>query len=215
MSPARYQEYFADGLTEELLSLLSQIDNLKVAARTSSFSFKGKDLDVSTIGERLGVATVLEGVGSSGPGDDAVGQDRRSSTVAERGCRGLQPLPPGQAPCPAPAWVALAYARSNQVEAGYVSHREGLEGALAAIHRALELGENLAEAWAVLGEIKMELEWNGQERTRPSGEPACSNHRIPTSYGARRSSRELSGDCTRLSTWPAMPLPSATFIDSH
>lgn len=60
----------------------------------------------------------------------------------------------------APAWVALAYARNNQVDSGYVSHREGLEDALAAIRNALELDDELAEAWAVLGEIKMELEWD-------------------------------------------------------
>jgi adenylate cyclase len=54
-------EYFCDGLAEELLNALSRINELKVVARTSSFSFKGKSASVSEIGEKLGVRTVLEG----------------------------------------------------------------------------------------------------------------------------------------------------------
>ncbi len=54
-------EFFADGITEEILNALSQIPDLKVAGRASSFSFKGKNLDLRTIGERLNVRTVLEG----------------------------------------------------------------------------------------------------------------------------------------------------------
>jgi len=55
------QEYFSDGLSEELLNLLSKIPELKVIGRTSSFSFKGKDEDLRIIGEKLGVAHILEG----------------------------------------------------------------------------------------------------------------------------------------------------------
>ncbi len=54
-------EYFCDGLAEELINALSKINELKVAARTSAFSFKGKSSDVGDIGRRLGVKTVLEG----------------------------------------------------------------------------------------------------------------------------------------------------------
>src|SRR6266498_166728 len=54
-------EYFCDGLAEELLNALAKIDNLKVAARTSAFSFKGKNANVSEIGQKLNVKTVLEG----------------------------------------------------------------------------------------------------------------------------------------------------------
>lgn len=61
MSADEENEYFCDGLAEELLNALSKIDELKVAARTSAFSFKGKNLNVAEIGERLGVNTVLEG----------------------------------------------------------------------------------------------------------------------------------------------------------
>jgi len=54
-------EYFCDGLAEELLNALSRIDGLKVAARTSSFSYKGKDVRIAEIGRTLGVEKVLEG----------------------------------------------------------------------------------------------------------------------------------------------------------
>ena len=61
MSPDKDQEYFSDGISEELLNLLAKIPELQVAARTSSFSFKGENLEVTEIAERLNVAHVLEG----------------------------------------------------------------------------------------------------------------------------------------------------------
>ncbi len=61
MSEDPGNEYFAEGLSEELLNLLVRIPDLKVAARTSSFSYKGKDVQVGQIGEELGVSNVLEG----------------------------------------------------------------------------------------------------------------------------------------------------------
>jgi TolB-like protein/tetratricopeptide (TPR) repeat protein len=61
MSGDRENDYFSDGMTEELLNELAQVPGLRVAARTSSFAFKGKNLAVEEIGERLGVSTVLEG----------------------------------------------------------------------------------------------------------------------------------------------------------
>lgn len=61
MSPAGDQEYFGDGLAEEILNALARMPELHVAARTSAFSFKGKDVDIREIGRTLQVATVLEG----------------------------------------------------------------------------------------------------------------------------------------------------------
>jgi TolB-like protein/Tfp pilus assembly protein PilF len=61
MSQAKDQEYFSDGIAEELLNLLARIQELKVAARTSSFSFKGKEVEVPEIARQLHVAHVLEG----------------------------------------------------------------------------------------------------------------------------------------------------------
>jgi serine/threonine protein kinase/tetratricopeptide (TPR) repeat protein len=55
------QDYFSDGLTEELLNSLSRINELQVAARTSSFSFQGEHPDITTVGHKLNVASVLEG----------------------------------------------------------------------------------------------------------------------------------------------------------
>jgi TolB-like protein/DNA-binding winged helix-turn-helix (wHTH) protein/tetratricopeptide (TPR) repeat protein len=55
------QQYFSDGLTEELLNSLSQINELQVAARTSSFSFQGEHPDITTVAHKLNVASVLEG----------------------------------------------------------------------------------------------------------------------------------------------------------
>jgi TolB-like protein len=61
MSSDKEQEYFSDGLSEELLNLLAQVPELRVIARTSSFSFKGKQADVAEIAARLNVAHILEG----------------------------------------------------------------------------------------------------------------------------------------------------------
>jgi len=55
------QEYFSDGVSEELLNVLAQIKPLKVIARTSSFSFKGQNVDIATVAEKLNVRHVLEG----------------------------------------------------------------------------------------------------------------------------------------------------------
>lgn len=61
LSPARDHEYFSDGLAEEIINALAQVEELRVAARTSSFAFKERSLDVREVGEALGVGTVLEG----------------------------------------------------------------------------------------------------------------------------------------------------------
>ncbi len=61
MSPQKDQEYLGDGIAEEILNVLARVKDLKVIGRTSSFSYKGKDTDLKTIGEELGVSTILEG----------------------------------------------------------------------------------------------------------------------------------------------------------
>jgi serine/threonine protein kinase/tetratricopeptide (TPR) repeat protein len=61
MSSDPENEYFSDGLAEELISALTKVDGLHVASRTSAFAFKGKSEDVRKIGEQLNVRTVLEG----------------------------------------------------------------------------------------------------------------------------------------------------------
>jgi TolB-like protein/Tfp pilus assembly protein PilF len=61
MSPERDQEYFCEGIAEEIINALSRIQALEVASRTSAFAFKGKNEDIGEIGRKLKVATVLEG----------------------------------------------------------------------------------------------------------------------------------------------------------
>jgi len=61
MSPGRDHEYLSDGLAEEILNALAQVEGLHVAGRTSSFSFKGRNEDLRAIGQSLGVGAVLEG----------------------------------------------------------------------------------------------------------------------------------------------------------
>ena len=61
MSADKEQEYFADGISEELINLLAQVPELRVIARTSSFSFKGKEVGIAEIARKLNVANVLDG----------------------------------------------------------------------------------------------------------------------------------------------------------
>jgi serine/threonine protein kinase len=61
MSAGRDQDWFCDGIAEEILNALASLKGLRVAARTSAFSFKGRSDDLRTIGEKLNVTTVLEG----------------------------------------------------------------------------------------------------------------------------------------------------------
>lgn len=61
MSADPENEYFSDGITEEIINALTTVKGLKVIARTSSFAFKNKNIDIRTIGDQLGVSTILEG----------------------------------------------------------------------------------------------------------------------------------------------------------
>jgi len=61
MSPAKDQEYFSDGLAEQLIDDLAKVSDLKVIGRSSAFQFKGKNEDLREVGRKLGVANVLEG----------------------------------------------------------------------------------------------------------------------------------------------------------
>ena len=61
MSRDADDEYFSDGLAEEIIHLLARVPNLKVTARTSAFAFRGKEQDITKIAEALRVRTILEG----------------------------------------------------------------------------------------------------------------------------------------------------------
>ena len=68
MSPGKDQEYFSDGLAEELTNALAKVPGLKVAGRSSAFQFKGRNEDLRTVGQKLNVANVLEGSVTAGRG---------------------------------------------------------------------------------------------------------------------------------------------------
>src|SRR5713101_5212198 len=61
MSPGKDQEYFSDGLSEQLIHELAKVSGLKVVGRSSAFQFKGKNQDLREVGRKLGVGNVLEG----------------------------------------------------------------------------------------------------------------------------------------------------------
>ncbi len=61
LSAGKQNEYFSDGLAEDIIDALTKVPGLRVIARTSAFAFRGKDVDVSEIGDKLRVATILEG----------------------------------------------------------------------------------------------------------------------------------------------------------
>jgi serine/threonine-protein kinase len=61
LSPEKDQEYFCDGITEELIGLLTQIEGMRVASSMSAFTFKGKSEDIRTIGRKLNVSAIVEG----------------------------------------------------------------------------------------------------------------------------------------------------------
>ncbi len=84
MSEKKDQEYFADGMAEELINHLSRSPGLKVIARTSSFQFKGRNEDVRSIADRLGVAHLLEGSVRK------AGQELRVTTQLIRASDGVQ-----------------------------------------------------------------------------------------------------------------------------
>jgi TolB-like protein len=61
MSPAKDQEYFSDGLSEQLINDLAKVSGLRVVGRSSAFQFRGKNEDLRDVGRKLGVANILEG----------------------------------------------------------------------------------------------------------------------------------------------------------
>jgi TolB-like protein len=175
MSQAHDQEFFADGMAEQILDLLAKIPSLKVIARTSSFQFKGKSEDVRVVGEKLSVATLLEGsVRKSGDRLRVTAQlirtadgshlwsevyDRQVSDVfrtqdeiagAVVGALKVSLLgTPEQRP--APTANTEAYTLYLKALASY--HRYSLADATAArdqAQRALALDPNFAAAWSLL-----------------------------------------------------------------
>jgi TolB-like protein/Tfp pilus assembly protein PilF len=236
MSPQKDQEYFCDGMTEELINRLSNIKELKVPARTSVFTFKGKAEDIREIGRKLDVEKVLEGsirkegsqlritVQLINVSDSfhlwsetfdreltkvfAI-QDEIALTIADKlkltllsGEKARLVKRPtenleaynlyllgryfyykiteedlnkairyfeqaiAKDPNYAPAYVGLADCYSVLYAIGYLAPKESYPKAKEAVIKALELDEELGEAHASLGYLKMVFDWDlaGAER---------------------------------------------------
>jgi TolB-like protein len=231
MSEKHDQEYFSDGLAEELLDLLAKVPGLQVIARTSSFSFKGKSQDIPTIAKQLNVANILEGsVRKSGSHLRITTQLIRADTgvhiwsdtydrdqedvfkIQEEIARAvvdklklalLGGVPVSSArtsnsevhnlflqgryfvafdtadellksidcyrraialdPGYAPAWAGLSYAIFRQAANSYVPVEAAFKDAMVAARKAAELDPTLADAYNMIGTIKMALDydWSG------------------------------------------------------
>jgi serine/threonine-protein kinase len=227
LSRNRDQEYFTDGLSEELLNILIRIPQLRVTGRSSSFQFKGENRDLRSIGEQLNVTTLLEGSVRKA-GDElrinvqlvkaADGYCMWSDTynrtmtdifrIQEDIARSVadaleatlldQNLPPtqttntvsynaylqgkyfaqrlGQADLRkaktflqraiaadstyAPAWAWLAMTYSFQAEHGHLPVAEGYSLARQAAERSIGIDENLAVAYAALGYVQKNFDWD-------------------------------------------------------
>ena len=236
MSPLKDQEYFCDGMTEELIGRLSNIRDLRVPSRTSVFLFKGRTFDIREIGDKLKVQTVLEGsIRKSGNQlrittqlinvadgyhiwsetfdrelkDVFAIQDEIAMAIADR--LKLTPLGEEKAklfkrptanveaynlyllgqyflnkfnkgsygkslayfqqavakdPSFALGYVGLANCQYYLYIDGFVNYKDSYPEAKAAVTKALELDDNLGEAHAALGGLKLFFEWDmvGAER---------------------------------------------------
>lgn len=176
MSADKEQDYFADGISEELLNLLTRLRELRVIARTSSFSFKGKDVDIAEIANRLNVANVLEGsVRRSGDklritaqlirasdssqlwsqtydrqmADVFAVQDEIAAAVVEQLKVSLLGVAPKARPTNPQAYGIFLQAR----EIGRHYSREAFSQSISTYQKALELDPTYAPAWVGLAGI--------------------------------------------------------------
>ena len=174
MSPDRDQEYFSDGISEELLNLLARIPDLRVAARTSSFSFKGQDVGIPEIAKRLNVAYVLEGSvrrvgnqvrvtaqlihGADGFHVSSTTYDRTlddifaiQDEIAADVVKQLQITLLGNAPTTRKTDSEAYSLYLQSIQLSRRSTKEGFEKSETLLRRALEIDPNYAPAWGGLG----------------------------------------------------------------
>jgi TolB-like protein len=176
LSPDKDQEYFSDGLTEELLNVLAKNPKLRVTSRTSAFSFKGKEVDIKTIADRLNVTHVLEGsVRKAGEQLRITAQlievatdshlwsetyDRQMENIfavqeeiSASVAGALRATLEGGQPAKAQETDAEAY--NAYLQGRYFSDRigkEDLEKAIGYYEQALQIDPNYVRAWAGLSE---------------------------------------------------------------
>ena len=202
MSSDQENEYFSDGLSEELLNLLAKIPDLKVAARTSSFSFKDSDADIPEIADTLQVAHVLEGsVRKSGNDIRVTAQLIKASDgyhlwsetwdrtlvdvfaiqdeIAERVVEALKVTLLGEAPH-ARVTDPLAYEYYLKARAAAdLSTEQSMSEAAQLLAQALAIDPEWSQAWAELSVVQTNQTGMGHlapeigfERARQSGERA-------------------------------------------
>ncbi len=188
MSPGKDEEFFSDGLTEQLINDLARIPGLKVVARSSSFQFKGRSEDLRSVGRQLNVANILEGSvrreGNrvritaeltkaadgfqlwSGSYDRQISdifavQDEIARAVAEE----LQVKLTGANGAPLASTDATSpQAYDAYLQARYFARRQqpgDYEKALAYADKATELGPAYAPAWALRSEVLSSLSEQG------------------------------------------------------
>ncbi|MDE1960794.1 MAG: hypothetical protein KGH80_04280 [Xanthomonadaceae bacterium] len=181
MSGDAKNDYFSDGITEEILNALAQVPNLKVAARTSAFAFKGREGDLRKIADTLDVATVLEGgVQKSGEAVRITAQlidtrsgfqlwsekydrkldnvfaveDEISRAIADK----LRVQSAMDAKADQPAQVdTLAHDFYLRGLAEYASRGPSLRDAVGHFQKAVAIAPNYADAWAALAEADVQL----------------------------------------------------------
>ena len=188
MSADSDNEYFSDGVSEELLNLLTEISELRVAARTSSFSYKAKDVNITQIGEELNVTHVLQGsVRKTGNDvritaqlvrvdngiqlwsetfdrtldDIFVVQDEIAKTVVDKLRINLLGIMPESRKTDSE--VYSLYLRGKY----FINLRSGenLEKALATLKQALAIDPNYAPAW-----VSLQLTYGYQRRATPEAQ---------------------------------------------
>jgi TolB-like protein/Flp pilus assembly protein TadD len=185
MSPNKDQQYFSDGIAEELLNLLAKVPQLRVISRSSAFSFKGKNVEVQEIARRLDVAHILEGsVRKAGnqlritaqlidarsdthlwsetydrPLDNifAVQDEIAAAVVAQLKVKLLGAAPQMQAADPQ---AYALYLQARQL--GRQRTPEGFEQSIALYQQALAIDDNYAPAWAGLAESYRRQTSNGR-----------------------------------------------------
>ena len=179
LSPAHDQEYFSDGMSEEILNALAQVKDLKVAGRTSSFHFKGRNDDLRSIGKALGVANILEGsVRKQGDkvritaqliqvsddthlwSHDYDGDLSDVFALQDNIARAITDqlkvvLVGGQKTQLAPKTTANAHAHQDYLRGQFFWHQRGyanLENAIASYKTAIAADPDYADAWAALAQ---------------------------------------------------------------
>lgn len=184
MSADHENEYFSDGLSEELLNLLAKIPELQVAARTSAFRFKDSDADIAEIATQLNVAHVLEGSVRKSGGDIritaqlikasdgyhlwshtwdrtlddvfAIQDEIASAVVSELRVSLLGEMPKARV---TDAAAYALYLQSKQ--ASNLFSKEGFEESISLLTQALAIDPEYAAAWAELGRSNINMAGQG------------------------------------------------------